>query len=402
MNTDLSRPTFKRTLRRINIINVIITMTLVWFLISVTSVLTLKQYALRNLELTGATMSRSLEFALARNDASAAADTLSTLGQRGLYSAAEVLDTKQHVVAGWSSMPKNSYDKASDLIRQGLLPQPVMQPIMHDGTQIGELHLTAQASLIGHFILLSLGVLTGSILFASAVALAISRYLHNGVFNALQNITDVVHDVRTYRNFSRRVTDERIEEFHRFGQDFNSLLDEMEAWQLSLQAHNALLLRTALHDPLTGLANRAAFRNAITTLMKDEVAQSCSALLFLDGDNFKYINDNWGHAVGDGVLIEVAKRLTAFGGKQHAAYRLGGDEFAMILTGVHTEHEVKRLSSALAQQFYRPFDLHNGSTAVMTLSIGYALAWEHASADSLLDLADKNMDKVKQRQSKTP
>jgi len=402
MNRDLSRPTFKRTLRRINIINVIITMTLVWFLISVTSVLTLKQYALRNLELTGATMSRNLEFALARHDAAAAADTLSTLGQRGLYSAAEVRDAKQHVVAGWSSMPESSYDKASDLIRQGLLPDPVRQPIMHDGTQIGELHLTAQASLIGHFILLSLGVLTGSILFASAVALAISRYLHNGVFNALQNITDVVHDVRTYRNFSRRVADERIDEFHRFGQDFNSLLDEMEEWQLSLQARNALLLRTALHDPLTGLANRAAFRNAITALMKDETAQSCSALLFLDGDNFKYINDTWGHAVGDSVLIEVAKRLSAFGGKQHTAYRLGGDEFAMILTGVRTEHEVKRLSGALAQQFYRPFDLHNGSTTMMTLSIGYALAWEHASAESLLELADKNMYKVKQRHSKTP
>ena len=53
---------------------------------------------------------------------------------------------------------------------------------------------------------------------------------------ALQNITDVVHDVRTNRNFSRRVKDGRIEEFHQFGEDFNSLLDEMEEWQLKLQA----------------------------------------------------------------------------------------------------------------------------------------------------------------------
>ena len=52
----------------------------------------------------------------------------------------------------------------------------------------------------------------------------------------MQNITDVVHDVRTNRNFSRRVTEGRIEEFHQFGEDFNSLLDEMEEWQLKLQA----------------------------------------------------------------------------------------------------------------------------------------------------------------------
>lgn len=91
--------------------------------------------------------------------------------------------------------------------------------------------------------------------------------------------------------FPRRVSEERIAEFHRFALDFNSLLDEMEEWQLRLQAKNAQLLRTALHDPLTGLANRAAFRSGINTLMNNSDARKTSALLFLDGDNFKYIND---------------------------------------------------------------------------------------------------------------
>ncbi|MGX5150221.1 diguanylate cyclase domain-containing protein, partial [Enterobacter hormaechei] len=117
---------------------------------------------------------------------------------------------------------------------------------------------------------------------------------------------------------------------------FNSLLDEMEEWQLKLQAKNAQLLRTAMHDPLTGLANRAAFRNNIAALMNDASAKTNSALLFLDGDNFKVINDTWGHAAGDCVLIEAAKRMVEFGEKRHQSYRLGGDEFAMILYGVHT------------------------------------------------------------------
>lgn len=310
MNTEISRPSFRRTLRRISIISVVITMTLIWLLLAVTLVLTLKQYG-------------------------------------------------------------------------------------------PDIPLTAHDSFISHYILLSLGVLTGCILLASCVALIISRYLHNGIIQALQNITDVVYDVRTHRNFSRRVADERIEEFHHFAQDFNSLMDEMEEWQLSLQAKNAQLLRTALHDPLTGLANRAAFRHAITTLMQDDTSRACSALLFLDGDNFKYINDTWGHAVGDCVLIEVAKRLTEFGGKHHLAYRLGGDEFAMILSNVASEYEVQRISAALSQQFFRPINLHNGSTASMTLSIGYALTWEHDMTESLLELADKNMYQAKQRHSRT-
>ncbi len=134
-----------------------------------------------------------------------------------------------------------------------------------------------------------------------------------------------------------------LRNFTCLAQDFNSLLDEMGEWQLRLQAKNAQLLRTALHDPLTGLANRAAFRSCINALMKDNSARSSSALLFLDGDNFKYINDTWGHAAGDRVLIEVAKRLAEFGGSRYQTYRLGGDEFAMVLYDVHSEYEVQRI-----------------------------------------------------------
>lgn len=216
---------------------------------------------------------------------------------------------------------------------------------------------------------------------------------------ALKNITDVVHDVRSNRNFSRRVSEERIAEFHRFALDFNSLLDEMEEWQLRLQAKNAQLLRTALHDPLTGLANCAAFRSGINTLMNNSDARKTSALLFLDGDNFKYINDTWGHATGDRVLIEIAKRLAEFGGLRHKAYRLGGDEFAMVLYDVQSESEVQQICSALTQIFNLPFDLHNGHQTTMTLSIGYAMTIEHASAEKLQELADHNMYQAKHQRA---
>ncbi len=176
---------------------------------------------------------------------------------------------------------------------------PYLPVIIHtqqeamNGETIGEVRLTARDSSISHFIWFSLAVLTGCILLASGIAITLTRHLHNGLVEALKNITDVVHDVRSNRNFSRRVSEERIAEFHRFALDFNSLLDEMEEWQLRLQAKNAQLLRTALHDPLTGLANRAAFRSGINTLMNNSDARKTSALLFLDGDNFKYINDTW-------------------------------------------------------------------------------------------------------------
>lgn len=131
---------------------------------------------------------------------------------------------------------KDPGDTFSNFISHWLFPAPIIQPIRHNGETIGEVRLTARDSSISHFIWFSLAVLTGCILLASGIAITLTRHLHNGTVEALKNITDVVHDVRSNRNFSRRVSEERIAEFHRFALDFNSLLDEMEEWQLRLQA----------------------------------------------------------------------------------------------------------------------------------------------------------------------
>ncbi|HBV3036375.1 TPA: diguanylate cyclase DgcN [Klebsiella pneumoniae] len=384
MNKDFSqtpRPTFKRALRRISVISVVISMTLVWLLLSTASIFTLKQYAQKNLELTAATMGRSLEAALVFGDSAAAEETLASLGKQGQISQAIVLNGQMQHFAAWRHEPLANKEQVSGLISKWLFPEPTVQPIWHQGKQIGELRLTALDELISHFLGISILVLTHS--------------LHRGIVAALQSITEVVHDIRENRHFSRRVPEERIEEFHLFAQDFNSLLGEMEDWQRQLQAKNAQLLRSSLHDPLTGLANRAAFRNALAELMQNEVDHQTSALLFLDGDNFKLINDNWGHAAGDKVLMEVASRLMTFAGKRHLAWRLGGDEFAVLLREVRSEAEVQALCQALTEQFLPPFNLHNGHSATLSLSVGYALAWEHATAESLQELADQNMYRMK-------
>ena len=371
-NSLNKRPTFKRALRNISMTSIFITMMLIWLLLSVTSVLTLKQYAQKNLALTAATMTYSLEAAVVFADGPAATETLAALGQQGQFSTAEVRDKQQNILASWHYTRKDPGDTFSNFISHWLFPAPIIQPIRHNGETIGEVRLTARDSSISHFIWFSLAVLTGCILLASGIAITLTRHLHNGLVEALKNITDVVHDVRSNRNFSRRVSEERIAEFHRFALDFNSLLDEMEEWQLRLQAKNAQLLRTALHDPLTGLANRAAFRSGINTLMNNS---------------------------GDRVLIEIAKRLAEFGGLRHKAYRLGGDEFAMVLYDVQSESEVQQICSALTQIFNLPFDLHNGHQTTMTLSIGYAMTIEHASAEKLQELADHNMYQAKHQRA---
>ncbi|ELE9268550.1 GGDEF domain-containing protein, partial [Enterobacter kobei] len=179
--TSTPRPTFKRTLRRNSMISVIITMTLIWLLLCFASVVTLKQYAQKNLELTGATMSHSLEASLVFNDSLAANETLAALGKQGQFAVAEVINVHKKRFAYWSWNPKDNNDTLGALVSRWLFPVPIAQPIMHNGSMIGEIRLTARDSLISHFIWMSFAVLTGCILFATVVAIAITHSLHHGM-----------------------------------------------------------------------------------------------------------------------------------------------------------------------------------------------------------------------------
>ncbi len=220
MNKDFSqtpRPTFKRALRRISVISVVISMTLVWLLLSTASIFTLKQYAQKNLELTAATMGRSLE-AATRCLATARRQRRPSRrwASKGRSPEAIVLNGQMQHFAAWRHEPLANKEQVSGLISKWLFPEPTVQPIWHRGKQIGELRLTALDELISHFLGISILVLTGSILLASFIALLLTHSLHRGIVAALQSITEVVHDIRENRHFSRRVPEERIEEFHLF------------------------------------------------------------------------------------------------------------------------------------------------------------------------------------------
>ena len=94
----------------------------------------------------------------------------------------------------------------------------------------------------------------------------------------------------------------------------------------------------ANHDPLTGLANRTSFNQAFVQSLEEARLNHCEvAVMLIDLDRFKAINDTFGHATGDQVLVDVANRLTEKLGKGSFAARLGGDEFAVILKHAEVE-----------------------------------------------------------------
>jgi len=141
-----------------------------------------------------------------------------------------------------------------------------------------------------------------------------------------------------------------------------------------LEAARAEAHHRALHDPLTGLANRAGFQErltqAIAALRRN---RSPVALLALDLDRFKQVNDRLGHEAGDRLLQQVALRLQPLLRDTDTLARLGGDEFAIIQTAIKTVGDCKTLSERIISRIREPFMLE-GVDASIGVSIGIAVA----------------------------
>ncbi|GAA6205409.1 transporter substrate-binding domain-containing protein [Thalassotalea sp. SU-HH00458] len=152
----------------------------------------------------------------------------------------------------------------------------------------------------------------------------------------------------------------------------------------------------ATHDELTGLANRVLLKDRIKTAINFHQRQSLQmALLFIDLDGFKGINDNYGHDVGDELLIRVADRLSQCVRKSDTTVRFGGDEFVLLLTGLHNKDEAAFIAEKVLQLMQKPFQL-SIAQAKIGCSIGIAMYPGDAKSETdLLKEADRLMYEVK-------
>ncbi len=148
------------------------------------------------------------------------------------------------------------------------------------------------------------------------------------------------------------------------------------------------LRHQAEHDPLTGLANRALFRRLVADAMG--VADRRSAILFLDLDDFKRVNDTLGHAAGDELLRMVAVRLESCCRSHDTVARLGGDEFAILLADVDEPGREATVAARVLAAFERPFDVA-GRPVFVRASIGVAGVAPTDSVDTVLAHADEAM-----------
>ena len=216
------------------------------------------------------------------------------------------------------------------------------------------------------------------------------------------------------RRLARGALDARVprggvRELDELAMAFNDMAEALNNSQQALREHQVVLeeriaKRTedlrhlAHHDPLTELPNRRELTARLGTTIAHAQAHATScAVLYLDIDNFKTINDTLGHQFGDRVLRAISARLLALAGKVGFLARLGGDEFTLVVTTVKSAVAVERFMAHILREFATPLRVDDRELLV-SLSAGIAMYPEHGdSVESLLRAADSALHDAKDR-----
>lgn len=223
----------------------------------------------------------------------------------------------------------------------------------------------------------------------------------------LEEIVYVIQDLAALR-FDARASVGRAGDFvdavaagvNSLGEELQASYEELERRVAERTAELAIateeLRKQSLRDTLTGLANRVALWDHLSRRLEAKPhPASAPAVLFLDLDDFKMVNDTYGHAAGDDVLVEAARRITAELRPHDVAARVGGDEFVVLLDGVASEHEALAVAHRVANSLRAPYSV-DSHPFMTTSSVGIAVAAsELATADAIVAAADAAMYEAK-------
>lgn len=397
--TGGARLTLRQSLGRTHMMTSLTAVCMAGLFLTITALLALRLYADHNLELVARAISYTTEAAVVFHDEEAANDALQAITSHEDVAKAVIFLPNGRVLASWSRASTTPWSGLEQQLARLILPGPVELPMLREGKEIARIHLVGHGQYLLRFLLQTLLATLLCLLLSILGALHVARRMQYSITDPLKALAEVAYSVRRQRALKQRVPAANIAELHELGEDFNSLLDELEAWQAHQKRENASLLHRATHDPLTGLPNRALFEARLDqSILAGRRGNEGFALLYLDCDRFKQINDNLGHGVGDEVLVTLARRVKHQVRPLDLVCRLGGDEFAVLLTPVQHEDEVREVVARIQQAMTAPVVLGDGSHLVAGVSIGFALyAGQGMTADELLHQADSAMYQAKRQ-----
>ncbi len=238
----------------------------------------------------------------------------------------------------------------------------------------------------------SLSYLLFSVLLAGGLfLLAVWAIIDRMVLLRLSNLADAIRQIRSSDDLSRRVAVSGRDELSLVEQEINGMMGALEISERRLR-------HQAYHDPLTDLPNRTLFyRNLGADLEAAERRRRMVAVMFLDLDRFKAVNDMLGHSIGDRLLRDVAARLRRCVGRPEAVSRLGGDEFTVVLPDLETPAGADEMARAILKAFEEPFEL-DGRRLYVNTSIGISVyPYDGTTVETLIQNADAALYHMKDK-----
>nr|WP_246448169.1 sensor domain-containing diguanylate cyclase [Roseateles oligotrophus] len=360
------------------------------------------QAAVRSAQLLANSLAPTLVF----EDKAAAITEVSILSKTSEVRAIRVLNASAmpfvqwplEEVGAWPAVPAELAG-ADVFKRRHLKDVEVWVAIKLKGERVGSLYMKESLQAV------QLAVLRMVALSALLVALAIwqagrlLRWVQRRALAPIVELSVLAEQVALSQDYSRRAQVHGPDEVGRLSERFNQMLERVEIGQAELNQRVRLeqqagqqFEQLAHRDSLTQLPNRLFFQSTL----QRHVLQSCQqadlmALMFIDLDNFKAVNDQHGHEVGDAVLREVASRMSKVLRNADVLCRLGGDEFALILPALPNEAVAEQLAQRLIAAVQEPM-MMGGHLMPVGATIGLAFCpTEEMDAPHLLRAADAAM-----------
>ncbi|TVQ69937.1 MAG: diguanylate cyclase [Oceanospirillales bacterium] len=398
-NTSTDLPSLKSLYNRSSLRAILLSVTFVGLVMGGIGVTKLLSIAQTNVELVARSASVAIEAAVYFDDREIIHEQLEQLLPNTDIRKAELLLPDQIQYEAWRLSNEEQLNWAAQLLVKGLL-DPVDVPVSFRNQELATLTLWPNGERILRFMLVGFFALVASLLITSMIIIYTTRRLHTQLSEPLLELAKVSAMVRTNRDFSLRVSRSRIAEIDSLRVDFNALLDELHQWQGTMESLNQHLHYHANHDSLTGVANRHFFEKSLQRAL-DYAKENGSELsiLYLDSNDFKLINDNYGHAAGDQVLREMSHRIKSALRETDLVARVGGDEFAILLNHIGDLDEIDSLKTKIVKAVNHPLSISVDTKIEMIVSIGQArYPQDGDNMDALMHVADYTMYKDKQRQ----
>lgn len=305
----------------------------------------------------------------------------------------------------------------------------IYRGIYLDGERIGTIFMRSDVQKLNSRLLWYLLVVAVVLAFSLLLAFLVSKGFQRLITDPIVRLAGTARRISVEKNYALRASAEGQDEIRDLIDGFNEMLDEIQRRDVELKRHRERLeemvarrtaelqqanlelaeakdraesaarrlAHQAYHDALTGLPNRVLLNDRLSVaLAHAERNQSLLALLFLDVDQFKLINDTLGHASGDTLLCMIAERLQECVRSEDTIARLGGDEFMILLPYIQHAEDAAEVAHKITEALNRPLVVE-GQELHLTISIGISIYPDDGGdVETLMRNADASMYRAKE------